>query len=127
VIATEASDLFEWLERHIYPLEASFQDPQKAKHVARSFFAELSRSGTTTCSALTTIHEEGTRMAFREARDAGLRVIMGKVMMDRNCPRELKEETDVSLSQSETLCSEWNGSADGRLMYSFTPRFAVTC
>ena len=126
-VATESSGLLEWLDRDIFPLEAAFEDVRKARSVATRFFHDLAKNGTTTSSVFVTIHEDATRVAFEEAEKAGLRVLIGKVMMDRNCPPELREETTDSLKQSERLCAEWHGAAGGRLRYSFTPRFAVTC
>ena len=34
---------------------------------------------------------------------------------------------ELSLRQSTELCATWHGRDDGRLMYAFTPRFAVSC
>jgi guanine deaminase len=34
---------------------------------------------------------------------------------------------ELSLRQSAELCAKWHGRDDGRLMYAFTPRFAVSC
>ena len=51
---------------------------------------------------------------------------MGKVLMDRNAPADLQDETQDSLRRTRELCEKWHGYDDGRLLYSFIPRFAVT-
>src|SRR3982751_4815603 len=51
---------------------------------------------------------------------------MGKVMMNANAPDFLTEDLKSALGGSEELCQKWHGHDDGRLLYAFTPRFAVT-
>jgi guanine deaminase len=126
-MAMDGYDLLPWLERFIYPTEAAFADPRHALETSRRFFAAALACGTTTSLLYTTVHAEGTRMAFRAAEEAGVRAAIGKVMMDRNAPAELLEETSASLAESEALCAEWSGAGEGRLRYAFTPRFAITC
>lgn len=118
--------LLDWLQHYIYPAEAAFADPVVARAVARRFYQELLQSGTTTAMIYSTIHEEATRIAFEEAEAAGVRAIIGKVMMDQNCPEALKEKTAESLKATERLVGDWHGR-DGRLYYAVTPRFALTC
>jgi len=126
-MAMDGYDLLPWLERFIYPTEAAFADPRHARETSRRFFAAALACGTTTSLLYATVHAEGTRMAFRAAEEAGVRAAIGKVMMDRNAPAELLEETSASLTEADALCAEWNGAAEGRLRYAFTPRFAITC
>lgn len=119
--------LLAWLNRYIFPAEAKFKDVAYARKIARWFFDELAANGTTLAVVFSTIHAEATDAAFEIARDKGSRVIMGKVMMDVNSPDTLTEHTRVSLQESEELCRKWHGTDNGRLLYAFTPRFAVTC
>lgn len=126
-VGMDGYELLPWLERFVYPTEAAFADPEHAFAEATHFFADALANGTTTACLYATIHEQGTRMAFRAAEEAGIRAFIGKVMMDRNAPEELLEDTDASLAASERLCREWNGAANGRLRYVFSPRFAVSC
>jgi guanine deaminase len=118
--------LINWLQYYIYPAEAAFADAAVARSVARRFYQELLKAGTTTAMIYSTVHEEATRIAFEEAEVAGVRAIIGKVMMDQNCPDVLKETTSDSLKATERLISDWHGRA-GRLYYAVTPRFALTC
>jgi guanine deaminase len=126
-VALDGYELLPWLERFIYPTEAAFADPHHALEASRRFFSAALARGTTTLLLYATVHAEGTRMAFRAAEEAGVRAAIGKVMMDRNAPPDLLEDTSASLGQAEALCGEWNGAAEGRLRYAFSPRFAITC
>ncbi|MBU4484673.1 guanine deaminase, partial [bacterium] len=119
--------LLEWLKKYIFPCENAFKDPNVAEDAARRFFKKLILNGTTTAVTYTTIHEESTNRAFELARQSGLRIVMGKVMMDQHSPEGLLEDTNESLAASERLCSKWHGAENGRLMYAYTPRFAPTC
>ncbi len=52
-------------------------------------------------------------------------MIAGKVLMDRNCPDAVRDDTDGGLAQTEALIRRWHGC--GRLGYALTPRFAPNC
>ena len=118
--------LLGWLERYIFPAEARFRDTELARRIAFKFFRELARNGTTLGVVFSTVHAAATDAAFKVAASLGNRVIMGKVMMDANCPEDLSEDCALSLLQSEELCRRWHGHDSGRMLYAFTPRFAVT-
>ncbi len=126
-VAMDGLELLPWLETFIFPAEARFADTAVAQRAAARFFKGLLYRGTTTAVIYTTVHEAATDAAFREAERAGIRAVIGKVMMDRNSPDALREDTAVSLAQSEALCQTWHGRDRGRLQYAFTPRFAPTC
>jgi guanine deaminase len=124
---TNDENLLEWLADSIYPEEAKFQDPSHARRVARKFFRDLVKAGTTTASVFSTIHETATNIAFEEAQRVGIRAIIGKMMMDQNAPEYLLETTEESVRGSIRLCRKWNGRDSGRLHYAFSPRFAPSC
>jgi guanine deaminase len=119
--------LMSWLERYIFPAEIAFSNPASVEDVAVRFFKKLVLNGTTTSGLYSTIHEDATDRCFEIAYGAGVRCFIGKVMMDGNAHEGLVERTSESLAASERLCARWNGAADGRLRYAFTPRFAPTC
>lgn len=119
--------LLDWLQRYIFAAESRFADLRVAEDVGRRFFKKLILNGTTTAAVYTTVHARSTALAFELAQAAGLRVVMGKVMMDQHSPRALQEPTRRALRESEQLCAQWHGAAGGRLRYAFTPRFAPTC
>jgi guanine deaminase len=118
--------LLPWLEKYIYPAESRFNDPVHSKAIADWFFKELARNGTTTAVVMTTVHKEATDMAFASAAEIGNRVIMGKVMMTCNAPAQLLESEADAINDSSALCKKWHGYDNDRLLYAFTPRFALT-
>lgn len=126
-VAMDGLELLPWLETFIFPAEARFADAEVARAAAARFFEALLFRGTTTAVVYSTVHEAATHAAFEEAERLGLRVVMGKVMMDRHAPEALQETTEASLAASERLCETWHGRDGGRLAYAFTPRFALTC
>ena len=122
-------DLLTWLERYIFPLERSF-DVATADLIAPAAFRAFARAGTTTVVAYGALWAQSLDACFRAAEAHGIRAVIGKVMMDRlsyDTDRDPSEVLELSLRQSVELCEAWNGRDDGRLMYAFTPRFAVSC
>ncbi|MFY8216318.1 MAG: guanine deaminase [Chthoniobacterales bacterium] len=126
--ARRENGLLPWLERHVLPLEREF-NAAVARTLAPSFFEAMAKNGTTCAALYTTIYEESCDVAFQAAEASGMRITMGKVMMDDmnygNLPKDKVLET--SLAQSERLCRRWHGRNDGLLTYAFSPRFAVAC
>jgi guanine deaminase len=53
-----------------------------------------------------------------------MRLITGKVLMDRHCPDFLCDTADGSYAESRALIERWHGR--DRLLYAVTPRFAPT-
>src|SRR5947209_7693086 len=127
-VARGESELLPWLREHIFPVEREFTGP-KARSEAPLFFADLARHGTTTAMVYAAIFEDSCDIGFEAARATGLRVILGKMMMDIGSYGTLqpKKVVSVSLLESERLCRKWHGADNGRLEYAFSPRFAVTC
>ena len=70
---------------------------------------------------------EATDAAFGEAQRSGLRIFLGKVMMDRNAPESLLQSSETNVEVSRRLCRRWNGEGRGRLRYVFSPLFAPSC
>jgi guanine deaminase len=114
------------LNTYIFPAEEHFT-PEKANLICPVFFRDLLENGITTAAIYCSVQKESTDVAFGWAEKIGNRAIIGKVMMDRNAPSSLVEDTDSSIRESEEVCRRWHGVDDGRLLYAFTPRFAPTC
>jgi len=126
-VALDGLELLPWLEAHIYPAEARFADAHLAARTSHRFFQDLMAWGTSTAVVYSSIHAHATDMAFAQAERAGLRVVLGKVMLDRQAPSALLEATETSLEESEALCERWHGRDHGRIQYAFSPRFAPAC
>src|SRR5919202_860162 len=127
VVAMDGYELLEWLDKYIFPAEKRFESVEVARGAAARFFTDLKANGTTTACVYSTIHKDSTDEAFKEAHRSGLRVFMGKAMMDQNSPQFLQEKTADSLKSSEELCKKWHRKDHDRLNYVFSPRFAGTC
>lgn len=124
VIGAPAAGLLPWLENYTFPHETRFSDPAHAREVAGFFFDELARHGVTTALTFATSHPASVEAAFEEARARGLRFITGKVLQDRHSPDGVRDETEQSLIDTESLIQRWHGV--DRLGYAITPRFAPT-
>ncbi len=122
-------DLLTWLERYIFPLERGY-DAAAAAELAPRAFAALAAAGTTTAVLYGAVFEDSMDASFAAAEAHGIRVVLGKVMMDRlryDPSLSDAQVLDVSLRQSRDLIERWHGRDDGRLQYAVTPRFAVSC
>ncbi len=127
-VARGTGELLPWLRTSIFPLEREFTGP-KGRRESGAFFSELARHGTTTAMIYTAIYEDSADAAFQAAEQSGLRIIMGKMMMDVGGYGNLQPTKIVSISlhESERLCKKWHGAAHGLIDYAFSPRFAVAC
>jgi guanine deaminase len=118
--------LLDWLETFIFPAEARFADEHVARDTAQRFFAGLRDAGTTTAMVYASEQVRATDVAFEEARRSGLRVLMGKVQMDRDVPDALRETAEQSLRDTRALIERWHRRTE-KLWYVVTPRFAPVC
>ena len=124
IIASYGERLLDWLEKYAYPAERKFADPEHAKEVAEFFVQELLRNGTTTACVFATVHPQSVDAIFEAASKYGMRLIAGKVLMDKNCPEDLRDTPETGYEQSKQLIEKWHGR--DRLSYAVTPRFAIT-
>ena len=124
VIAAGGRQLLDWLKDYTFVEERRFGDPQHAAAVADFFLDELARNGTTTALVFCTVHAASVNAFFTAAQRRGLRMIAGKVLMDRNAPDDLCDTPAAALTESRALIERWH--ARDRLHYAITPRFAPT-
>ena len=124
IIASYGEQLLDWLHRYAYPAEARFSDPDYAREAATVFVDELLNNGTTTALVFGTVHAHSADAIFEAAEARDMRLIAGKVLMDCNCPEELRDDADSAYADSKALIERWHGR--GRLGYAITPRFALT-
>ena len=124
MIASPAAGLLPWLETYTFPTERKFADTNHANEVASFFLDELLRCGTTTAMVYCTVHAESVEAFFTASETRNLRMVAGKVLMDRNCPEFLRDSAESGARDSETLIKKWHKR--GRQLYAITPRFAPT-
>ena len=124
IMASWGRQLLDWLERYTFPAEAAFEDPEVAVAQAEFVLDRLLAHGTTTASVFATVHAHSVDAFMAGALRRGLRMLCGKVMMDRNCPEYLRDSAAENLLEIPQLIEAWHGR--GRLRYTLTPRFAPT-
>ncbi|MYN47002.1 guanine deaminase [Pseudoduganella sp. FT93W] len=124
MIASPADGLLPWLETYTFPTERQFEDPAHAGQVAEFFLDELLRCGTTTAMVYCTVHPQSVDAFFSASEQRGLRMVAGKVLMDRNCPEFLRDTAEGGARDTEALIQRWHKR--GRALYAITPRFAPT-
>ena len=125
VIASHGAQLLDWLNDYTFPAERRHADPQVAAAGAAQFLDALLAHGTTAAVVFPTVHKTSVDALFDAAQKRQMRVIAGKVLMDRHAPDGLR---DGDPAQSERDCvdliARWHGK--DRLAYAVTPRFAPT-
>jgi guanine deaminase len=124
MIAAFGEQLLEWLEQYTFPSERKFHDKAYADEVAEIFLDELLRNGTTTAVTLAAVFPESVEALFEASERRNMRMVVGKVMMDRNAPPFLTDTAESSYVDSKELIEKWHGR--GRSLYAITPRFAAT-
>ncbi|MCC5955807.1 MAG: guanine deaminase [Natronohydrobacter sp.] len=124
VIASWAAQLLDWLNDYTFPEETRYADPALCAVMAKAFLDLLCAHGTTTAVAYASVHASSAEALFAEAHARNMRLITGKVMMDRNAPEGLRDTAQSGYDDSKALIARWHGK--GRLGYAITPRFAIT-
>jgi guanine deaminase len=124
VIGSYGARLLDWLNDYTFPEEAKFAAPAHGERIAGLFFDALLRHGTTTACAFCSVHPQSAEAFFAEAARRDLRMIGGKVMMDRNAPEAVRDTAQAGYEDTRALIGRWDGR--GRARVAVTPRFAIT-
>ncbi|MGQ8775213.1 guanine deaminase [Serratia sp. NA_112.1] len=125
MIGAYGDRLLAWLKHYTFPTESQFCCEQHSGKMSAFFLQQLLSNGTTTALVFGTVHPQSVEALFAQAAALNMRLIAGKVMMDRNAPDELLETPEQSYRQTRELIDRWHGRK--RLSYAITPRFAPTC
>jgi guanine deaminase len=124
IVASWGAQLLDWLNGYVFPEEARFGDESHAQAIATRFFDVLTEHGTTTAAAFCSVHAASADAYFAEAERRNMRMIGGKVMMDRNAPDTLRDTPQSGYDDTKALIERWHGR--GRAGYAISPRFAIT-
>lgn len=124
IIASYGEHLLEWLQKFTFPAEQAFSDVGHARSTADFFLDQLLRNGTTTAGVYATVHPQSVDAFFAASHQRNMRMICGKVMMDRNAPPALCDTPVSSYQDSKALIERWHHC--GRQLYGLTPRFTIT-
>ncbi|EFF84132.1 Guanine deaminase [Acinetobacter haemolyticus CIP 64.3 = MTCC 9819] len=124
MVGAYGEQLLSWLNTYTFPTEIQFKDQAYAEEIAKFFVQELLKNGTTTALVFCTVHPESVNALFEAAEQYQMRLIAGKVMMDRHAPEALCDTAESAYDDSKALIEKWHGQ--GRALYAITPRFAPT-
>lgn len=124
MVGAYGEQLLSWLNTYTFPTEIQFKEKAYAQQIAKLFVNELLKNGTTTALVFCTVHPESVDALFEAAAQQQMRLIAGKVMMDRHAPEALCDTAESAYEDSKALIGKWHGQ--GRALYAITPRFAPT-
>ena len=124
VIASYGTELLDWLNTYTFPAELRYADPSHAEAGAKLFLDALIAHGTTAAVVFPTVHKVSAEALFGAARERGMRLVTGKVLMDRHAPDGLRDDVEQAERDCVELIERWHGL--GRLAYAVTVRFAPT-
>ncbi|MEL5467926.1 guanine deaminase [Serratia nevei] len=124
MIGAYGDQLLDWLNNYTFPTESRYGCERHADAMSAFFLRELLSNGTTTALVFGSVHPQSVDALFSQAQTLNMRLIAGKVMMDRHAPQALLETPEQSYRDTRELIERWHGK--GRLGYAITPRFAPT-
>jgi guanine deaminase len=124
MIAAFGEQLLDWLKKYTFPTEKQFENKEYAAKISEVFLHQLLSNGTTSALIFGTVHPQSVDVLFEQANAKKMRIIAGKVMMDRNAPDYLQDTAQSSYTESKALIEKWHNK--DRLHYAITPRFAPT-
>ena len=124
VIGAWGSPLLDWLDRHTFPAEQRFADAGHAAQQSALFLDALLAVGTTAAVVFPTVHRHSVDALFDAGVQRGMRLIAGKVLMDRHAPDALRDDVDEAERDCTELIERWHGR--DRCAFAVTPRFAPT-
>ncbi len=124
VIASYGTELIDWLNTYTFPGEARYADVAESTIGAARFLDALIAHGTTSAVVFPTVHRASVDPLFAAAQARGMRLITGKVLMDRHAPEGLRDDVEQAERDCRELMARWHGQS--RLSYAVTVRFAPT-
>ncbi|MGY4830496.1 guanine deaminase [Sphaerotilaceae bacterium SBD11-9] len=124
VIASYGTELLDWLNNYTFPAEQLYADGAESGAGAARFLDALLAHGTTSAVVFATVHKVSADTLFAAAQARGMRLITGKVLMDRHAPEGLRDDVAQAERDCVDLIQRWHGT--DRLSYAVTVRFAPT-
>jgi len=124
VIASYGTELLDWLDTHTFPAEMRYADAAVAREGATRFLDALLANGTTSAVVFPTVHKVSVDSLFEAAAARGMRIVAGKILMDRHAPPALCDDVEQAERECTALIERWHGH--DRLAYAVTVRFAPT-
>ena len=125
MIGAHGIPLLSWLSDITFPAELKWEDVNVAREMTDRVVNQLLSKGTTGICAYATVHHEAARAAIEVATEAGLRGVIGQVLMNREAPEALCRPTNQLLDEAARLGDLF--PAHQRMAAAVTPRFAIAC
>jgi guanine deaminase len=122
-------ELLDWLNIHTFPEEAKYSDPVYTREAYSHFVEHVKKGPNTRLCVFATIHVEGTLLLSDLLEESGLVSLVGKVSMDRNCPKNLSE-SDACAAEQKWLHLFFKKMKEGTYNNTapiITPRFIPSC
>jgi cytosine/adenosine deaminase-related metal-dependent hydrolase len=117
--------LLDWLRIKIFPFENAHNE-ESLRMTAKLSINELLMGGTTTFLDMGTLRYGD--VVFDEMINSGIRGFSGKCLIDINdLYPDFKSSTKDEIKDITNLAESFHNSADGRIKYSFSPRFVLSC
>ncbi|MFT3856751.1 MAG: guanine deaminase [Aquabacterium sp.] len=124
VIASFGTELLDWLATYTFPAERRYADPAVSEDGARRFVQALWAHGTTSAVVFPTVHKVSAQALFRHCAAHRMRMITGKVLMNRHAPDGLRDDVVQAERDCIDLIDQWHGR--DRQAFAVTVRFAPT-
>jgi len=124
VIASFGTALLDWLDTYTFPAERRYADPAVSRDGAQRFLQALWAHGTTSAVVFPTVHKVSAQSLFETGDAHDMRLITGKVLMNRHAPEGLMDDVDQAERDCVDLIDQWHGK--GRQAFAVTVRFAPT-
>lgn len=117
--------LLEWLRLKIFPFENA-HNKESLKATAKLSINELLMGGTTTFLDMGTLRYG--EVVLSEIINSGIRGFSGKCLIDINdLYPDFKSSTNDEIEEIKNLAQNFHNTANGRVRYSFSPRFVLSC
>jgi len=117
--------LLEWLRLKIFPFENA-HDKNSLRVTAQLSINELLMGGTTTFLDMGTLRYG--EVVLQEMINSGIRGFSGKCLIDINdLYPEFKSSAKDETKEMIGLAQNFQNTSEGRIKYSFSPRFVLSC
>ncbi|NWG29770.1 MAG: amidohydrolase family protein, partial [Ignavibacteriaceae bacterium] len=117
--------LLEWLRLKIFPFENA-HNKESLQVTAQLSINELLMGGTSTFLDMGTLRYG--EFVLQEMINSGIRGFSGKCLIDINdLYPDFKSATQEEIKDIKNLAKSFHNKADGRVRYSFSPRFVLSC
>jgi guanine deaminase len=127
VLGSWGTELLDWLATHTFPAETAWADAEVAQRGSALFLDALLAHGTTAAAVFPTVHAHSAAALFEGAAARGMRMLTGKVLMDRHAPPGLHDDpADVARAERQCIELIQRHHGRGRNAYAVTVRFAPT-